>query len=165
MRSFSSAVDAGEIIPEAGKEDEVCLWEDEHPWAPYLLNAIKAEHLFLRDRDYIVTADKEIKIVNTATGRILPISRWSDGIHQVGMMLKAGCSACGGRSFWQWASRRVMPLVCCRQLSAALACVRGMTACLVCQLDYLTSARGSTQNLAAHNLIACKAQPQCQGIN
>ena len=61
----------------------VRLWQDTNPWGPYLLNAVKAEHLYLRDKDYIVTKQNEVKIINIVTGRVMPISRWQDNIHQV----------------------------------------------------------------------------------
>lgn len=44
--------------------------------------ALKAEALFLRDRDYVVTPDGEIVIVDEFTGRMLPGRRYSEGLHQ-----------------------------------------------------------------------------------
>lgn len=85
-------------MPTKADRSVVRLWEDKDPWGPYVLNAIKAKYLFKRDHDYIVTAAKEIKIVNTVTGRILPISRWSDNIHQVGCLLSA-FPICGNSRF------------------------------------------------------------------
>ena len=61
----------------------VRLWQDANPWGPYLINALKAQHLFLKNQDYVVNSQDEVKIVNTITGRVMPISRWSDNIHQV----------------------------------------------------------------------------------
>ncbi len=46
-----------------------------------LTQALRAKHLFLRDRDYIVDRG-EVKIVDEFTGRILEGRRWSDGLHQ-----------------------------------------------------------------------------------
>jgi preprotein translocase subunit SecA len=51
------------------------------PWAQYILNALKAKKLFIKDRHYIVK-NKEIIIVDEFTGRIMPGRRWSDGLHQ-----------------------------------------------------------------------------------
>lgn len=47
----------------------------------YIGSAIKAHHLFVRDRDYVVQ-DGEIKIVDDSTGRILEGRQWQDGLHQ-----------------------------------------------------------------------------------
>ncbi|ACU54677.1 preprotein translocase, SecA subunit [Acidimicrobium ferrooxidans DSM 10331] len=46
-----------------------------------LTQALRAKHLYLRDRDYIVDRG-EVKIVDEFTGRILEGRRWSDGLHQ-----------------------------------------------------------------------------------
>jgi preprotein translocase subunit SecA len=47
----------------------------------YLENALKAEAIFHRDKDYIVR-DGEIIIVDEFTGRMMPGRRWSEGLHQ-----------------------------------------------------------------------------------
>jgi len=47
----------------------------------YLDNALKAHHLFLKDKEYLVVSGK-IQIVDEHTGRILAGRRWSDGLHQ-----------------------------------------------------------------------------------
>ena len=47
----------------------------------YLENAVKAEAIFHRDKDYIVR-DGEIIIVDEFTGRMMPGRRWSEGLHQ-----------------------------------------------------------------------------------
>ncbi|MEY3310721.1 MAG: Protein translocase subunit SecA [Bacteroidota bacterium] len=57
------------------------LYDPTNPWAPYLLNAIKAKELFIKDVHYIVK-DQEIIIVDEFTGRIMEGRRWSDGLHQ-----------------------------------------------------------------------------------
>ncbi len=43
---------------------------------------LKAYTLFERDVDYIVTEDRQVKIVDEQTGRIMEGRRWSDGLHQ-----------------------------------------------------------------------------------
>src|SRR4029079_10408864 len=43
--------------------------------------ALKAKELYKRDKDYIVQ-NREVKIVDEFTGRILEGRRWSEGIHQ-----------------------------------------------------------------------------------
>ena len=47
----------------------------------HLEQALKANVLFLRDRDYVVK-DGEIVIVDPFTGRLMPGRRWSSGLHQ-----------------------------------------------------------------------------------
>jgi preprotein translocase subunit SecA len=47
----------------------------------HLVQALKAESLFHRDRDYAVI-DGEVKIIDEFTGRILEGRRWSEGLHQ-----------------------------------------------------------------------------------
>nr|MBA3824908.1 preprotein translocase subunit SecA [Ktedonobacterales bacterium] len=47
----------------------------------YLENALKAEAIFIRDRDYIVR-NGEVLIVDEHTGRILDGRRYSEGLHQ-----------------------------------------------------------------------------------
>jgi preprotein translocase subunit SecA len=48
----------------------------------YVENALKAQFIFQRDKDYMVTGDSEIVIVDEFTGRAMPGRRWSDGLHQ-----------------------------------------------------------------------------------
>ena len=52
------------------------------PLVSYLNNALKAKELFLRDRDYIVTAEAEVLIVDEFTGRVLQGRRYNEGLHQ-----------------------------------------------------------------------------------
>lgn len=47
----------------------------------HLEQALRAEALFKRDRDYVVKDDKVI-IVDEFTGRLMPGRRWSGGLHQ-----------------------------------------------------------------------------------
>ncbi|HEY5334399.1 MAG TPA: preprotein translocase subunit SecA, partial [Mycobacteriales bacterium] len=51
------------------------------PLVGYLNNALKAQELFKRDKDYIVV-DGEVLIVDEFTGRTLPGRRFSEGMHQ-----------------------------------------------------------------------------------
>ncbi|KAM3349197.1 hypothetical protein ACQJBY_022357 [Aegilops geniculata] len=57
------------------------LYDPREQWASYVLNAIKAKELFLRDVNYIVRS-KEVLIVDEFTGRVMAGRRWSDGLHQ-----------------------------------------------------------------------------------
>ena len=47
----------------------------------YLEQALRAQYLFKRNKDYLVQAGKVI-IVDEFTGRLMPGRRWSDGLHQ-----------------------------------------------------------------------------------
>ncbi len=47
----------------------------------YLEQAMRAQYLFKRNKDYLVQAGKVI-IVDEFTGRMMPGRRWSDGLHQ-----------------------------------------------------------------------------------
>ena len=48
----------------------------------YIENAVVAQVQKVKDKDYIVTADGEIVIVDEFTGRLQYGRRWSDGLHQ-----------------------------------------------------------------------------------
>ena len=47
----------------------------------YLEQAMRAQYLFHRNKDYLVQAGKVV-IVDEFTGRLMPGRRWSDGLHQ-----------------------------------------------------------------------------------
>src|ERR671934_889745 len=47
----------------------------------HLIQSLKAESLYKRDKDYAVI-DGEVKIIDEFTGRILEGRRWSEGLHQ-----------------------------------------------------------------------------------
>ena len=57
------------------------LYDPKTSWAMYLLNALKAKELFIKDKQYIVKAG-EVLIVDEFTGRVMEGRRWSDGLHQ-----------------------------------------------------------------------------------
>lgn len=48
----------------------------------HLTQALKAHTLFKRDKDYLVTPDKQVVIVDEFTGRPMVGRRYSDGLHQ-----------------------------------------------------------------------------------
>ncbi len=56
------------------------IWED-YQLAHHLDNALKAEALYKKDRDYLVR-DGQVLIVDQFTGRVLPGRRYSEGLHQ-----------------------------------------------------------------------------------
>lgn len=69
--------------------DKVCeilgitnLYDPDHMHLPHFIdNALKAHHLFHRDKEYLVQGG-EVRIVDEFTGRVLAGRRWSDGLHQ-----------------------------------------------------------------------------------
>lgn len=75
------------LLTEQGYEDaeEILdvkdLYDPREQWASFVLNAIKAKELFLRDVNYIIRG-KEVLIVDEFTGRVMQGRRWSDGLHQ-----------------------------------------------------------------------------------
>ena len=59
------------------------LYAPEHfELTPYLENALKAHVLFKRDRDYVVSSDRQVIIVDEFTGRLMYGRRYSEGLHQ-----------------------------------------------------------------------------------
>lgn len=48
----------------------------------HLDQALRAQTLFERDKDYVVTKDGEVVIVDEFTGRLLPGRRYNEGLHQ-----------------------------------------------------------------------------------
>lgn len=48
----------------------------------HLDQAVKAQAIFKRDKDYVVTVDNEIVIVDEFTGRLLKGRRYNEGLHQ-----------------------------------------------------------------------------------
>jgi len=57
------------------------LYNQENPWIPFILNALKAKTLFFNNVHYIVQNER-ILIVDEFTGRIMADRRWGDGLHQ-----------------------------------------------------------------------------------
>lgn len=48
----------------------------------HLEQSLRAQTLFKRDKDYVVTKDGEVVIVDEFTGRLLPGRRYNEGLHQ-----------------------------------------------------------------------------------
>ena len=57
------------------------VWDTFDPWGRYLLLAVKAKALYLRDVHYIVRGG-QVLIVDESTGRVQANRRWNDNIHQ-----------------------------------------------------------------------------------
>ncbi len=59
------------------------LYTPEHLQSVYHIEqALKAETLFKRDKDYVVTGDGEVIIVDEHTGRLMQGRRYNEGLHQ-----------------------------------------------------------------------------------
>ena len=59
------------------------LYSPEHyQLTPYFENALKARVMYERDKEYIVTDDGEVVIVDEFTGRLMHGRRFSEGLHQ-----------------------------------------------------------------------------------
>ncbi|MCS7198080.1 MAG: preprotein translocase subunit SecA [Candidatus Bipolaricaulota bacterium] len=76
------------LTPEVGVKKAEEILKIENLYAPehvdllkHLETALRALHLYKRDRDYIVK-DGRVIIVDEFTGRLMPDRRWSDGLHQ-----------------------------------------------------------------------------------
>jgi len=70
------------------------LYDLDDPWILEILNALKAQYLFKRNKDYIVLKNK-VCIVDEFTGRIMEDRRWSLGIHEA-MEIKENVEVGGG---------------------------------------------------------------------
>ena len=55
----------------------------------WVVQALRAQHLFLRDQHYVVRENK-VEIVDENTGRVLPGRTWEQGLHQM-IERKEGC--------------------------------------------------------------------------
>lgn len=51
------------------------------PWRQYIESALRAQHLMVRDVNYVVR-DEKVEIVDEYTGRIFSDRNWRDGLHQ-----------------------------------------------------------------------------------
>lgn len=59
------------------------LYSPDHVRSVYHLDqALKAQTIFKRDKDYVVTTDGEVIIVDEFTGRLMHGRRYSEGLHQ-----------------------------------------------------------------------------------
>ena len=59
------------------------LYAPEHYTAVHFLeNALKAEFVYQRDKEYVVDGENQVVIVDEFTGRLMPGRRYSEGLHQ-----------------------------------------------------------------------------------
>ncbi len=69
-------------IPELNPEDGDTLYDPRFYHLTYYLdNALKAQYMFKRDKDYTVQSN-EVVIIDDFTGRLMPGRRYSDGLHE-----------------------------------------------------------------------------------
>nr|QUE29463.1 SecA [Erythrotrichia longistipitata] len=57
------------------------IYDLDQPWAPYLMNSLKAKELYEIGSNYLVI-EKQVVIVDEFTGRVSQGRRWSEGLHQ-----------------------------------------------------------------------------------
>jgi len=57
------------------------LWDGPDLWGPYISNALRVHALYKKDVKYLVRGG-DVRIIDSATGRVMPRSRWTDGVHQ-----------------------------------------------------------------------------------
>ncbi len=70
------------------------LYDKKSPFILNILSALKANHFFKRNKDYILLKNK-IVIVDELTGRIMSDRRWSMGLHEA-VEVKENCNLGGG---------------------------------------------------------------------
>ena len=71
------------------------FWQQRRRREIMVLQALKARHLFHRDKHYLVRDDK-IEIIDALTGRSMPDRSWEHGLHQL-IEAKEGCEITGER--------------------------------------------------------------------
>lgn len=57
------------------------LYDPQDPWAPYVVNALTAKELYVRERQYLVR-EAQVVVVDEFTGRPVEGRNWSDGLQQ-----------------------------------------------------------------------------------
>ena len=64
-------------------EVEGIPWEMlRRPWEQYVMNALRAQHLFQRDAQYVVDEEGKVVIIDEFTGRRHEERTWREGLHQ-----------------------------------------------------------------------------------
>jgi preprotein translocase subunit SecA len=65
------------------EKDEKGPWQAAHAREHLVAQALRALHLFERDRHYLVDAEGAVQIIDEYTGRVLPGRTWEQGLHQM----------------------------------------------------------------------------------
>ena len=83
-------------LTEAGKEKVATIakvlggqWKLRARREELVLQALTAQHLFLRDREYLVR-DEQVMIIDDLTGRVMGDRKWERGLHQM-IEIREGC--------------------------------------------------------------------------
>ena len=58
-------------------------WQAAHAREHLVTQALRALHLFHRDRHYLIDAEGQAQIIDEYTGRVLPGRTWEQGLHQM----------------------------------------------------------------------------------
>lgn len=70
-------------------------WRSTRRREELVTQALTAECVFVRDRDYLVKDDK-VQIIDNYTGRLMPDRSWERGLHQM-IEMKEGCEVSGDK--------------------------------------------------------------------
>ena len=81
LTATGRAVLAASIAFEPGSSDGP--WRAAHAGEHLVTQALRAVHLFLRDRHYLIDAQGQVQVVDEYTGRVLPGRIWEQGLHQM----------------------------------------------------------------------------------
>ncbi|MCP3689544.1 MAG: hypothetical protein GY784_14140, partial [Gammaproteobacteria bacterium] len=65
-------------------------WQNKRQREHLVTQALKANHFYIKDRDY-VELDGKVQIIDQSTGRIMPDRSWEQGLHQM-IEAKEGCT-------------------------------------------------------------------------
>ena len=69
----------GMVLRDPSRPEEISI--EQERMMSYIEQALKAEFIFKRNKDYLVQSGKVI-IIDSFTGRLMPGRRWSNGLHQ-----------------------------------------------------------------------------------
>ena len=69
----------GMVLRDPSRPEEISI--EQERMMSYIEQALKAEFIFKRNKDYLVQSGKVV-IVDSFTGRLMPGRRWSNGLHQ-----------------------------------------------------------------------------------
>ena len=58
-------------------------WRALHARENLITQALRAQHLFLRDQHYLIDGEGAVQIIDEYTGRVLPGRTWEQGLHQM----------------------------------------------------------------------------------
>ena len=79
----------------AGIADLPAPWTRQRDAEALVMQALRARHCYLKDRDYLVR-DNKVQIIEGNTGRVMPDHSWELGLHQM-VEAKEGCELTGER--------------------------------------------------------------------